>query len=146
MIDGILDWITNHQTLTFWMMGLSVVVFVGSLVSLPFLVSRIPEDYFSDARQHRGRFERLHPLAHLGLRLLRNLLGWLFVLAGLLMLVLPGQGLLTILMGLILCDFPGKYRLERRLVAAPGVFRAINWLRRRAGHPPLLAPKTHENP
>lgn len=145
MIDGILAWIANHQTLTFWMMGLSLLVFVGSLVSLPFLVTWIPHDYFSDARRQQSRLERFHPLVHLGLRALKNLLGWLLVLAGILMLVLPGQGLLTILMGLILCDFPGKYRLERRLATAPGVLRAVNWLRRRAGHPPLIAPHTPAN-
>ena len=53
---------------------------------------------------------------------------------------LPGQGLLTLLIGLMLTDFPGKYRLEKRLIAQPGVLKAVNWLRARAGHPPLEPP------
>ena len=68
---------------------------------------------------------------------LRNAVGWVFVVAGIAMLVLPGQGLLSILAGLVLIDFPGKHRLERRLLGSPGVRRAMNWLRRRAGKPPF---------
>ena len=52
------------------------------------------------------------------------------------MLVLPGQGILTILAGIMLLDFPGKHRLLRWIVAHPQVLRTLNWLRRR-GHPPL---------
>jgi hypothetical protein len=59
------------------------------------------------------------------------------MLAGVAMLVLPGQGLLTLLMGFLLVDFPGKYRLERWLFARPIVRRPINWLRHRAGRVPL---------
>ena len=49
----------------------------------------------------------------------------------------PGQGLLTLLVGLLLMNFPGKYRLERWLVGRRGVLTALNWLRRRGGHPPF---------
>jgi hypothetical protein len=51
--------------------------------------------------------------------------------------VLPGQGLLTILIALILLDFPGKRSLERRIIARPKVLRAVNGLRTKAGRPPL---------
>jgi hypothetical protein len=68
----------------------------------------------------------------------KNLLGCLFVVAGLLMLVLPGQGLLSILIGIILLDFPGKYSVERWLISRPPVLHTVNWLRRRAGRPPLV--------
>ena len=68
---------------------------------------------------------------------IRNVLGWVFVVAGIAMLVLPGQGLLSIIAGLVLIDFPGKHRLERRLLASHVVRDAMNWLRRRAGRPPF---------
>ena len=68
----------------------------------------------------------------------RNALGAVLLAAGIAMLVLPGQGLLTILLGLMLVDFPGKRRAERALVARPNVFEALNWLRAKAGRPPLL--------
>ena len=67
----------------------------------------------------------------------KNLLGGLLVLSGIAMLVLPGQGLLTIAMGLLLMDFPGKHRLERRIVRTRPVLRSINWLRRKAHKNPL---------
>ena len=58
--------------------------------------------------------------------------------AGIAMLVLPGQGILTMLLGFILVDLPGKYRFERWLVTRPLALRSINLLRRRAGHDPLV--------
>jgi len=58
--------------------------------------------------------------------------------AGIIMLVLPGQGIFTILIGIMLLNFPGKYRLERWIVARRPVLRSINWLRRRAGRAPLV--------
>jgi hypothetical protein len=70
----------------------------------------------------------------------KNVLGLVFVLAGVAMLVLPGQGILTILIGLSLMNFPGKRTLERRFVQQPMVLQAINWMRRKAGQPPLTVP------
>lgn len=73
---------------------------------------------------------------------LKNLVGVVFLLAGIAMLVLPGQGLLTVLIGISLIDFPGKHRLEARLVSQRLVLQAINAVRHRFGRPPLvLAPE-----
>jgi hypothetical protein len=71
-------------------------------------------------------------------RILKNVVGVLFVLAGLSMLVLPGQGVLTILIGLSLVDFPGKQRLEARIIGQRSVFKAVNSLRARFGRPPFV--------
>jgi hypothetical protein len=139
MID--LSWIEAHQGLLLSLAGLSVLMFVGSLLSLPFLLARIPEDYFVDPHRHSARLKSLHPVVYLSLRLFKNLVGWVLVLAGILMLVLPGQGILTIIMGLVLSDFPGKYALERRLASKRRVLNGINWIRRRGGHAPLVPPQ-----
>jgi hypothetical protein len=69
------------------------------------------------------------------LKVLKNLLGATLLVAGLVMLVMPGQGILAILIGLSLLDFPGKRELERRLVARPRVIRFLNLVRRQAGQP-----------
>jgi archaellum biogenesis protein FlaJ (TadC family) len=140
MFDAFLSWIESHQTLTLVLAGASLLTFIGSILVLPVLVAAMPEDYFLDARRHQSRLQRLRPLIYLALRILKNVLGWLLVLCGILMLVLPGQGLLTILVGLVLSDFPGKFALERRLAGTPRIMAAFNWLRRRAGRPPLQAP------
>jgi hypothetical protein len=67
----------------------------------------------------------------------KNAIGIVFVVLGVVMLVLPGQGLLTIVVGLMLLDFPGKYEVELWVVRRPSILRAINWIRSRAHKPPL---------
>jgi UPF0716 family protein affecting phage T7 exclusion len=67
----------------------------------------------------------------------KNLLGGLLMIAGLAMLVLPGQGLLTLFVGFLLIDFPGKYRLEKWLIRRRYILRPINWLRARRHRAPL---------
>ncbi|MGQ9660018.1 MAG: PGPGW domain-containing protein [Thermochromatium sp.] len=141
MLNTILSWIESHQLLTLLLAGVSLLTFIGSLLALPVLVASMPTDYFVDTTRHPSRLRRSHPLIYLAGRILKNAVGWLLVLCGLLMLVLPGQGLLTILVGLVLCDFPGKFRLERRLAGNARVMAACNWLRKRAGRPPFQAPQ-----
>jgi hypothetical protein len=68
----------------------------------------------------------------------KNLLGYILIVAGILMLVLPGQGTWTIVVGIMLLNFPGKYKLERWIVSRGPVLRSINWVRRRAGRDPLV--------
>ncbi|MBX3463934.1 MAG: hypothetical protein KF830_12250 [Planctomycetes bacterium] len=123
-----------HST---WWVALSLVGVLSlalTVVLLPVVVVRLPDDYFAASRDALVRrrsgwawFERI----------VRNAFGVVFVLAGVAMLVLPGQGLLTILIGLLLVDFPGKRRLERRLVQRPRVLALLNRLRARHGRPPL---------
>jgi hypothetical protein len=116
----------------------SLVLFVLSVAGVPWFVARVPADYFSRREREQlniARSER--PTWQILARVLKNLLGLTVVLAGAAMLFLPGQGLLTIFVGLLLLDFPGKRRLERRLIAWRPVYRAINRLRQRAGRPPL---------
>jgi hypothetical protein len=57
---------------------------------------------------------------------------------GILMLVLPGQGLLTILVGLMLSDYPGKFKLEKRIIKTNLVLKTINWYRTKSNIPPLI--------
>ena len=68
----------------------------------------------------------------------KNIFGVVFVLMGLAMLLLPGQGILTIVIGLVLIDFPGKYNLERWIVSRRAVLNSINWLRQRADRGPIV--------
>jgi hypothetical protein len=70
----------------------------------------------------------------------KNLLGLVLVFAGIIMSLpgVPGQGVLTILLGIMLLDFPGKRALETRIVGRPRVNSAVNALRARFGKPPLM--------
>ncbi|WP_445395899.1 PGPGW domain-containing protein [Zobellella sp. An-6] len=122
-----------------WTLGIvSLVCFIGSLLVIPWLVRRIPVDYFSGEYRHPVPWAEQHPVIRWLLLILKNLLGLVFLLVGIAMLVLPGQGLLTILIALVLLNFPGKYRLERRIFMIPSVRQGVDWLRRRAGRPPLI--------
>jgi hypothetical protein len=120
--------------------GLSLVLFVGSILALPWLVARLPEDYFAgDDAAPSAVLQR--PSAVAASRLLRNVVGVALLLAGVVMLVLPGQGLLTIIVALGLIEFRGKRALLRRLVGRPRVLSALNKIRSRADKPPLVLEK-----
>jgi Putative transmembrane protein (PGPGW) len=115
----------------------SAIAFVGTLIAIPFVLVRLPENYF-DVRVPRTWMEGHHPALRLITRAFKNIVGVVFLLAGISMLVLPGQGVLTILIGLSLVDFPGKQRLEARIVGHPRVLRTVNSLRQKFGKPPFV--------
>lgn len=115
----------------------SVVTFVASIVGVPYFLSHLPADYFSRRERIALGLPATGGGVHILWKVLRNLLGAVLVLLGILMLVLPGQAILTILIGALLMDFPGKRRFERWVIARPSVMRALNRLRRRAGQPPI---------
>jgi len=116
----------------------SVITFVASLVGVPYFLARLPADYFSrHEREVLGLPVERPSMARRAFRILKNLFGVLLIALGILMLLLPGQAILTILVGLFFVDFPGKHRFERWVVRRPLVLRSINALRRRAGRDPL---------
>ena len=121
-----------------WLLGaVSLLTFVGTLIVVPWLVVRIPEDYFALGKRRLIPWSGRHPVIRWLLLIVKNIAGGILVVMGIAMLVLPGQGLLTVLIGMILMNFPGKYRFERWLVQRRPVLRSVNWLRRYYGRPPL---------
>ena len=110
----------------------SLVFFLGSLAALPWLVGRLPEEYFL----FTGRKGSGNVAAYL----FRNFTGAAVFFMGVLMLFTPGQGVLTIVAGLVIMEFPGKSRLIRYLTGFQKVREGLNWLRRKKGKPPLKFP------
>jgi hypothetical protein len=137
----LLGFTVNYQQLLWWGTLFSLVAFVAAIVGVPWVVARLPHDYFNSPRRFAWRELGHEPLYALLLGLVKNFVGAALLLLGLVMLVTPGQGLLTLMAGLLLMNFPGKYRLERWLVRRPGVLRALNWLRQRHGEPPFDSPE-----
>ena len=119
-----------------WVSGLSFLCFIVSLAALPWMVARIPDDYFTRGREHACGFRVEKVLAAGG----RNLLGLVVFFLGIIMLFIPGQGLLTMLLGIVLMDFPGKRRVIFFLVKGEKVRKSLNWIRRKKGKPPLRFP------
>ncbi|MGB5096361.1 MAG: PGPGW domain-containing protein [Porticoccaceae bacterium] len=131
-------WLTANQVLLGWLTVASVATFVISLVTLPWLVARIPPDYFAHHRRHAVPLKQRHPVIRLLLLIGKNLLGAILLTGGFAMIFIPGQGLLTMAMGLLLLDYPGKFALERRIARQRAVLSGLNWLRARTGSPPLV--------
>ena len=128
---------------TAWhLIGLSVGLAVGmaalSLLAVGYVLARLPADYFvnPDASQPGAG----HPVLRILSRVVRNVLGYFLISLGAVLSLpgVPGQGLLTILMGVMLIDFPGKHRFQKWLVTRRVVLAAVNRLRARAGEPPFL--------
>ena len=118
---------------------LFLVTFTISLAIVSFILVRIPPDYFHKDRP-RDLWSDRHPAVRLLGLFAKNLLGVVLVVLGILLSIpgVPGQGLLTILLGIMLLDFPGKRGLEHKLVSRPQILATINGLRHRFGKPSLV--------
>lgn len=133
-----LNWIEDYEALIWIASAVSVVTFVATLIAMPVLIVRLPADYF--IRRPVRDWVTRRPALHLLLVVAKNVLGAVLLVAGVAMLVLPGQGLLTILVGVMLLDFPGKRRFERWLICRRPMHRTADWMRARRGRPPLDLP------
>ncbi|THJ23997.1 MAG: hypothetical protein CAF45_006695 [Nitrospira sp. CG24E] len=123
-----------------WLTVASAVGFVGTLVAIPMILVRLPADYF-DTRTPRHWMKDHHPALRLLGLIVKNVVGIVFLVAGFAMLFLPGQGVLTMLIGISLMDFPRKRQLEAKMVGQPTLLGVINSMRHKFGKPPLtLAP------
>lgn len=130
------DWFEQNKEIFFWVTIASAIFFVASIVAVGIVLVRIPADHFEKPREKTGS---------LALRVGRNILGWLLILAGLAMLVLPGQGMLVLLIGVMLADFPGKHRLQRWIISRKKILATINKLRAKFGREPLKVSKDHRD-
>jgi hypothetical protein len=137
----IFDWLQAHEALLVWLSVISALMFVGSLLAVPWLAISIPENYFLHRHSLFHPGEDAHPLVRGLVFVLKNLLGVFFILMGIAMLVLPGQGILTVLIGLLFLDFPYKFELECKFIKIHSVHHAIDWMRKKAHKAPLNLPK-----
>lgn len=135
-----MDFLSDWQQPLLWASGLSLMALLATLIAVPWVVTRLPRDYFCREERVVWRNTGGEPVFVRILGALKNVLGLLLVVLGLIMLLTPGQGILTLLIGLLLMNFPGKYRLERWLVMRQGVLHGLNWLREKRGHPPFDVP------
>ena len=118
---------------------LFLVTFAISLAIVSLIMVKIPADYFHKDTPRKLWADKPPVIRFLGI-FVKNLLGLILVALGIVMSIpgVPGQGILTILLGIMLLDFPGKRDLEHRLVSRPRVLHAINKLRHRFGKDSLV--------
>lgn len=137
-----IEWLTQFwESLTWSKIIIGTILLILqvaiSYAAIIFVMVKLPADYFSStyARNHNNdsRF-----LIRWGGVILKNLIGFVLIIVGIIMVVTPGPGGLTILLGLIMMDIPGKRPLEAKLIQKPAVLSAINKLRLRYDKPPLV--------
>lgn len=136
-LSGIWGSLTLDRILLFG--GLFLASLAFSFIVLGVVMVKIPEDYFSSHYQQKF-MPNSSFLVRWGAVILKNLLGVFLIILGIILSLpgVPGQGLLTILLGLIMLDIPGKRPLEARIIKRPTILAAINNLRGRFNKPPLV--------
>jgi hypothetical protein len=119
--------------------AIAVTAFLVTTAAAVAVVVLMPADHFSRPPGQDDAVRR-HPALRWTLIILKNVAGLLIVPLGVIMALplVPGPGLVFILVGLSLLDFPGKRSLERRLLAVHSVQRFLNRIRHRFGRPPLV--------
>ena len=137
-LSSVFDWFKTHEQIFGWLIGASILMLVISVAAVGWVIIRVPADYFARENPDEGQWAHRHPLIRVTLIIGKNLLGVVLVAAGVLMLVLPGQGVLTILAGLFLLDIPGRHKLVMWIVRRPAVLHSLNWIRERAGREPFF--------
>ena len=134
-LNFLFEIIVPYKNLIIWLGLISMVIFFFSLLSIKWLVGMIPEDYF--IRNGASKTKSSNPVLWYFVLIFKNLFGYTLIFGGIMMLILPGQGLFTIIIGLLLSNYPGKYKIEKKVIAIPSVLRSINWLRKKTNKPPI---------
>ena len=141
-LRALIGWIRVHEELTAILLAFSVVTFFGSLAMVSVVIVRMPADYFTHRGPPPDSWRAHHPAIRLIMLALKNFFGIVLIAIGIVLVFpgVPGQGLLTILIGLGLLNFPGKRRLELKIVRSGPILKSINWIRAKRKRPALELP------
>lgn len=139
-----MEWLTSFfSSLTIGQILLGIGLFLFSLafsfLSIGIVMIKIPANYFS-SHYVQDFLPNSSWIVRWGAVIAKNIFGVFLVLLGVALSLpgVPGQGILTILLGLIMLDIPGKRPLEAKIIRRPKVLAAINNLRKRWNKPPLI--------
>jgi hypothetical protein len=127
------------QNFLSWLAVLSLSTFIISLLLIPWAVGKLSSDYFLHITEDKTPLFSLN-ISSFALLVMRNILGFILLLAGIAMLFLPGQGILTILAGIFLLSFPGKRKIIRLFISRHSVQHSLDWIRIKRGRQPFLWP------
>ena len=135
-MNVIYDLMVQHRHLLGIVATTSTILLLLSIMATPRIVSLLPVDYL--VRHDKPSFK--HPAIRLLVNISRTCLGVALIVSGLIMLIIPGPGLVTLVLGISVARFPGKQKLMQKVASQRAVFRSLNWMRRRHGKPPLQYP------
>ena len=136
MTELTIVWLMQYQEVFVWIGLLSFFTFLLGLLLMPFVITRLPEDYFLSPQNSDQASTGLRDSSTLFL-VTKNLMGGVLLGLGVVMLFLPGPGLMVALIGISLVDIPGKRWVLGRILNISGLRSAINGLRGKRGRPPL---------
>jgi len=139
--NSIVAWLMSYSSILIGLGGLSVLILVFSIAGMGWFIAQIPEDYFIHDKRQARHWNKYSSQARIAIIIFKNIFGGIMLVGGLFLLVLPGQGLLTMIIGLLLIDYPGKFQLEQKIISIPSIFRSLNWFRAKARKPNLLHPQ-----
>ncbi len=134
MLDSIVVLINQLEDILLIIGIIFGMIFIISLFLIPYLLGLMPLNYFLKNSENKLKIRRPFNLMKL---ILKTLTGFILLIIGIIMLVTPGQGLISILLGLFLMEFPGKRQLELKLINHNLTFKTLNWLRSKANKPPF---------
>ena len=142
LFSGIWEWLVRFwEALSWgrivWGLAFTIVTIIASYALIVIGMIKIPADYFSSTYVREIDHDK-----HFSLRwatfIVKNVIGFLLIIAGIIMVFTPGPGVPTILLGLIMMDIPGKRPLEARIINRPNILATVNNLRARYNKPPLV--------
>jgi len=132
LVYNVVGWLQKNW---FIITMVSLVIFMGSIATIPYLLTRIPANYFRLKNAGKQSFQS--PIFHILFHIAKNAFGLICLVSGIVMLVMPGQGILTIFIGIMLLDIPGKRRVERYFISRPNILSTVNKIRQKRNTPPL---------
>lgn len=132
-------WSETYRPVLWWLGISSIVLFLAFLIGIPLIIIRMPSDFFQRIGLPRAQARPLTRKRAVGL-VIKHLVGLIFLVAGIVMLVLPGQGILSIIIGLSLVYFPGKRRFILAIVSRPRIWKTLNRIRLKFNQPKLMKP------
>ena len=135
IIELTINWLLQYQIELLWLGLVSIITFLSGLFVMPWVILRLPEDYFlrteGDARVSN------RSVAKIFIFVVKNVTGSLLVCIGFLMLFLPGPGVLVALIGFVLVDVAGKRRVIVWVLRVTNLREIINKFRSRQGMAPF---------
>ena len=133
------DWISDYNQIIQWAGIVSVFLFFLSLFLLRYVILRLPEDYFITA----SSISKSHPKSpqKIIVRVAKNAVGVLLTICGIILLFTPGQGMITILIGLCLIDLAIVNQFKKKIINNSQVQKALNWIRTKKSVKPFNFPK-----
>lgn len=134
----LINYIKSNPSIVYILSIVSLVSFLSSLIIIPIIIIKMPSDYFHISHKEYVKKRVKHPALRIVVHIIKNVLGSVFILFGFVMLFIPGQGILTTLLGITLLDFPFKRSIEIKIISQPNVYMLVNKIRLKAGKGELL--------